>query len=163
MTLERGIVGDLLHFFCQGFDVAVGDDESFAAVGEEVFGPSGCCGEDRASAGHGLTLNECEALFDAGKNEEMAGAHFFCQLRLGDRTGEGDVFGGEGGKKGTDVVLNGSYYGEVFLWVLQACERLKEVGDSFAEANLSGEEKFEEVLWRLFGAGELVEDGLRRG
>jgi hypothetical protein len=102
-------------------------------------------------------LNECEAFFNAGENEEMAGAHFFCQLRLWKRAGEDDVLGGEGGEERADVVLNGSDYGEVFLWVLEACEGLKEVGDSFAEADLAGEENFEGVLWRVLGAGELVE------
>ena len=42
-VLEARIVGYHLHFFGQGFDVAVGDDEAFAAVGEEVFG-TGCGG-----------------------------------------------------------------------------------------------------------------------
>ncbi len=78
------IVGDLLHSFGEGVDVAVGDDEAFAAVGEEVFGTGGGGGEDRASAGHGLALNECEALFDAGQDEEVAGAHFFCEFGLGE-------------------------------------------------------------------------------
>ena|ERR1700734_1004604 len=76
--LERGVVGDQLHSFSQRVDVAVGDDEAFAAAGEEVFCTGGGGGEDGTAAGHGLSLNEREPFFDAGQNEEVAGAHFFC-------------------------------------------------------------------------------------
>ena len=78
--LECGVVGDLLHSLGEGIDVAVGDDEALLAVGEEVFGAGGGGGEDGAAAGHGLSLDEGEALFDAGEDEQVAGAHFFCEL-----------------------------------------------------------------------------------
>lgn len=41
---ECGVVGDLLHSFGEGVDVAVRDDETLLAVGEEVFGAGGGCG-----------------------------------------------------------------------------------------------------------------------
>jgi hypothetical protein len=126
-------------------------------VGEEVFCAGGGGGEDGASAGHGLTLNECETFFNAGKNEEMAGAHLFCQLWLRECAGEDDVFCWERGEKVVHVVLNAADDGEVFVWVLEAREGLEEIGDAFAQTNLAGEEKFEGVLWRSFGGGEVVE------
>ena len=66
LALKCGVVGDLLHSLGESIDVAVGDDEALDAIGEEVFGAGGGGGEDGAAAGHGLTLDECEALFDAG-------------------------------------------------------------------------------------------------
>ena len=65
-ALEGGVVGDLLHSLGESVYVSIGDDESLLAVGEEVFGAGGGGGEDGTAAGHGLTLNEREALFDAG-------------------------------------------------------------------------------------------------
>ncbi len=127
------------------------------AVGEEVFGAGGGGGEDGAAAGHGLALDEGEALFDAGQDEEVAGAHFFCELCLRERAGEDDVIGGQGGEKGADVVLNGAGDGEVFVRVLEAGEGLEEIGDAFAQADLTGEEDLEGVLRRVFGAGEVIE------
>ena len=79
-ALEGGVVGDLLHSLGESVDVAIGDDEALLAVGEEVFGTGGGGGEDGAAAGHGLALDEGEALFDAGEDEEVAGAHFFGEL-----------------------------------------------------------------------------------
>ena len=79
-ALEGGVGGDLLHFLGERIEVAVGDDEALLAVGEEIFGASGGGGKDGTTAGHGLALDESEALFDAGQNEQVAGAHFFCEL-----------------------------------------------------------------------------------
>ena len=65
-VLEGRVVCDLLHTCSESVDVTVGDDEAFAAVGEEIFGSSGGGGEDWTSAGHGLSLNKSETFFDAG-------------------------------------------------------------------------------------------------
>ena len=142
-ALECGVVGDLLHSFGECVDVAVGDDEALVAVGEEVFGAGGGGGEDGTSAGHGLALHEREAFFDAGQNEQVAGAHFFCELGLWEGAGEDYVFGGQRGEEGADVVLNGADDGEAFVRVLEAGEGLEEIGDAFAKADLAGEEDFE--------------------
>ena len=83
----------MLHSLGESVDVAVGDDEAVDAIGEEVFGAGGGGGEDGAASGHGLALNECEAFFDAGEYEKMAGAHSLCEFRLRQRTCEGYVFG----------------------------------------------------------------------
>lgn len=155
--LERGVVGDLLHSVGESVDVAVGDDEALLAVGEEVFSAGGCGGEDGASAGHGLTLNEREALFNAGENEQVARAHFFCELWLRENAGEDDVFGGERCEQGAHVILNAADDGEAFVEMLQAGEGVEEIGNAFADANLAGEEDFKRVSWRDFGAGEVIE------
>ncbi len=68
-ALECGVVGDLLHSLGESVYVSIGDDESLLAVGEEVFGAGSGGGQDGTAAGHGLSLDEREALFDAGKNE----------------------------------------------------------------------------------------------
>ncbi len=64
-ALEGGVVGDLLHSLGESIDVAIGDDEALLAVGEEVFCAGGGGGEDGAAAGHGLSLDQRETLFDA--------------------------------------------------------------------------------------------------
>ncbi len=87
----------------------------------------------------------------------MASAHFLCELVLGKRPGEDYVVGGQGGKKGADVVLNGAGDGEAFVGVAEAGEGLEEIGNAFAKANLAGEEGLKGVLWRCVGGGELVE------
>jgi hypothetical protein len=66
LALEGGVVGDLLHSLGESIYIAVGDDETLLAVGEEILGAGGGGGEDGAAAGHGLALNERETLFDAG-------------------------------------------------------------------------------------------------
>ena len=71
--------------------------------------------------------------------------------------GEDDVVRGQGGEKGADVVLNGAGDGEAFVRVLEAGEGLKEIGDAFAQADLTGEEDLEGVLRWVFGAGEVIE------
>ena len=156
-ALECGVVGDLLHSFGQNVDVAVGHDEALFAVGEEVFGTGGGGGEDGAATGHGLALNESETFLDAGQHEQMAGAHFFGELRLRERTGEDDVAGGQRGKQGAHVVVDCAGDGEAFVWVAQAGEGLKKIRDAFAKADLAGEENFEGVLRWFFRAGEVIE------
>jgi len=156
-ALECGVVGDLLHSFGQSIDVAVGHDEALFAVGEEVFGTGGGGGEDGASTGHGLALDESETFFDARQHEQMAGAHFFGELRLRERTCEDDVIGGQRGEQGAHVVLNCADDGEAFVWVSQASEGLKKIWDAFAKADLASEEDLEGVLRRFFGAGEVIE------
>ena len=92
-----------------------------------------------------------------GKHEEVAGAHCFCEFRLGECAGEGYIFGGQGGEEWADLVLDGSDDGEVLFGVLEAGEGLEEIRDSFAEADLACEEELERVGgWRL-GWGEVVE------
>jgi len=87
----------------------------------------------------------------------MAGAHLFGELGLGECAGKGYIFCGEGGEEWADLVLDGSDDGEALFGMLEAREGLEEVGDSFAEADLAGEEKFEGVVeWRL-GWGEVIE------
>ncbi len=55
---EAGFVGDALHAVCEAFEVADGQNETFYAVGEEVFRAGGGGGDDGAAAGEGLSLNE---------------------------------------------------------------------------------------------------------
>ena len=76
----------------------LGDDEALFAISEEVFGAGGGGGEDGTSAGHGLALHQSQAFFDARQNEQMAGAHFLCELCLWKRAGEDYVFGGQRGE-----------------------------------------------------------------
>ena len=73
----------------------------------------------------------------------MAGAHCFCEFRLGECAGEGYIFDGESREEWTDLVLDGSDYGEMLFGVLEAGEGLQEVRDSFAEADLAREEELE--------------------
>jgi hypothetical protein len=155
--LERGIVGDELHFFGEGVDVAVGYDEALLAVYEEVFGAGGGGCEDGTSAGHRLALNERETLLDAGQNEEMAGAHFFCELSLWKRSGKGDVLSGQFGEQVSHVVLQATNDSEVFAGVFDVGEGLQKIRDAFAEADLSGEEDLEGVVRRRLGTSEAVE------
>ena len=83
LLAEGGGVGELLEAEGEGVGVAVGEDEAFDSVGEEVFGAGGSGGDDGASAGHGLALDEGEALLDAGKDEDVAARHEAGELGLG--------------------------------------------------------------------------------
>ena len=155
--LEGGVVGDLLHSLCESIYVAVGDDEPLLAIGEEVFCAGGGGGEDRTSACHGLPLDECETLFNAGQNKQVADAHLFSEVGLRESPGEDDVFAGQGCEQDAHVILNVANDGEALLRVTQAGEGLQEVRDSFADADLAGEEDFERVLRWIFGASETIE------
>jgi hypothetical protein len=157
LLLEGGVVGELLEAVGEGCCVAVGDDEALDSVGEEVFGAGCGGGDDRATAGHGLALDEGEALLDAGKDEDVAAGHEACQLGLGDVSGEGYIFGGEGREERAEVVLHTADQGEVFARMAQAGEGFEEVGDSFAQTDLAGEEDFEGIGGGWFGWGEAVE------
>jgi hypothetical protein len=154
--LECGVVGDLLHSAGESVDVAVGDDEALLAVGVEVFGAGGGSGENGASASQGLTLNESETLFNAGQNEQVAGAHLFCDLGLRENSDEDDVVGGQRCEKAAHVILNAADDGETLLRMLQTGEGLEQIGNSFADADLAGEEDFKGVSWRVFGSGEVI-------
>jgi hypothetical protein len=155
--LERGVIGDHLHFFGEGIDVAVGDDEALFAAGEEVFGSGGGGSEDGTAAGHGLALHEGEPFFNAGQHEQVAGAHLFCKFDLREGTGEDYIIGWQRGEKGPHIVLNGPGEGQAFLRVLEPGECLKQVWNAFPNAHLPCEEYLEGIRRGSFSACELVE------
>ena len=72
---EAGLVGYTLHAVDETVEITDGEDEAFDVVGEEILGASGGGGDDGASAGKSLSLNEREAFFDAGQDHDVAGAH----------------------------------------------------------------------------------------
>jgi hypothetical protein len=154
---QGGVVGELLHTAGEGGWVAIGDDEAFEFVGEEVFRAACGGGDYGAATGHGLGLHEGQALFDAGEDKDVAGAHFFDEIRLREGTGEADVVGGEAVEEFAHLWLDAADYGEVLVGVAQGLEGFEEVGDTFAEADVSSEEDFEGVYGWWGGWGEAVE------
>ena len=84
LRAQGGIVGELLQAEGEGVGVAVGNDETLDSVGEEVFGAGGGGGDDGASAGQGLALDEGQALLDAGEREDVAARDSAGEFGLGD-------------------------------------------------------------------------------
>ena len=145
LRAQGGVVGELLEAEGEGDGVAWLDDEACLVIREKMFGPGGAAGDDWASAGHRLGHDHAEALFDAGQDQNVAGAHAVGQLGLGDVSGEGYIFGGEGGEEWAEVVLQAADEGEVFARMAQAGKGFEQVRDSFAQADLAGEEDLEGV------------------
>ncbi len=141
----------------EGASVARLDDKACLVIREKMFGPGGAAGDDWASAGHRLGHDQAEALFDAGQNQNVAGAHAVGQLGLGDRSGKGHIRGGEGGEERAEIVLHVADEGEAFARMAQAGEGFEQVRDSLAQADLAGEEDLEGIGGGWFGGGEAVE------
>lgn len=152
--LESRIVGELLHAGGEGADVADGHDEAFDLVGEEVFRAGVGAGEHGASAGHGLSLHEGEALFDRGKDEDVAGAHEAGKLGLRDGAEELHLAGGEAVEDGLHVRRRRADDAQTLGRVLEAFERLEEVRDTLAQADRPGEQDLEAIFGRV---GDLLE------
>ena len=123
---QRGIVGELLQAGGESGWIAGGNDEPFDLIGEEVFGAGGCGGEHGAAAGHGLRLDQGEALFDTGQNQDVTGAHALGEQGLWERAGEGDVYGGEAAaEQAANLRLDAADEGEVFAWMAEQGEGLQ--------------------------------------
>ena len=154
---EGWVVGELLEAEGEGASVARRDDKACLVICEKMFGSGGAAGDDWASAGHRLGHDHAEALFDAGQDQTVAGAHAVGQLGLEDRSGKGHIRGGEDGEERAEIVLHGADEGEAFARMAQAGEGFEQVGDALAQADLAGEEDLEGIGGGWFGWGEAVE------
>lgn len=154
---EGGVVGELLEAAGEGGNVAWLDDKTCVVIRKKMFGSGGAGSEDGTATRHRLGHYETEALFDAGQNQNVAGAHTVGQLGLGDVAGEGYIFGGEGCEQRTEVVLHTADQGEMFARMAQAGKGFEQIGNAFAQADLAGEENLEGVGGGWFGGSEAVE------
>ena len=155
--MKGGIVGESLQAVGEGGDIAHGDYEPFDATGEEVFAASVGGAENGAAAGESLSLDECETLFNTGKDHDVTGAHEVSQFLLREGAEELDVLLWEAVENSLHVGVDGAGEAQAFCGMTELGEGLEEVGNSLAEGDRAGEEYLEAIPGRLSGAGELFE------
>ena len=143
--LQEGIVDEALHTIPQSFGISDGNDEAFDTVGKQIFRAGVGRGDDRAAAGEGLSLDECQTFFDAGKHKDVTGIHKVDEARLGYGAEELHVLLGQLREEAAYLALNGTGDAEALARMPQGRERLKKVGDAFSQADGSGEEDLKPI------------------
>jgi hypothetical protein len=153
-ALQAGIVGQALHAVGQRVHVANGNDETLGSVAKQIFAASVRSCQHGAAAGERLALDERQPLFDGRQHQNVTFAHQPGQLHLGDGAEELDVLLREARQELLDLRGDISDDAQALGWVPELLECLQQVGHSFAQRHVPGEEHLEGVRGRVCDLGE---------